>query len=268
MFCSNCGKQIPDGSKFCNFCGGKQVLNTTSTSPEADAKQFTSTNSKVNKNTNKNSSGKTDILTKLIIGGLVLLVGGFVGKTIIAPSLAGTDNTLSGNRNTIETFTTVECTLPEIQGPYMINPDYNNVLSDAGIVRVAPSYNMDNDNFVRVEKDGKIRFYDFGYRDDMIVNCCETIYYPISGLTESQKTENINIINTNMQFYKNISCCTATSEMGSDYYIIKIEYNDLDNEENRKEYCEKILNKSVGFISMEESEKDLLENGAIKKRMT
>lgn len=23
MYCNNCGKEIPDGSEFCNFCGNK-----------------------------------------------------------------------------------------------------------------------------------------------------------------------------------------------------------------------------------------------------
>ncbi len=23
MYCNNCGKEIPDNSKFCNFCGSK-----------------------------------------------------------------------------------------------------------------------------------------------------------------------------------------------------------------------------------------------------
>lgn len=25
MFCKNCGKQIPDNTKFCNYCGAQQV---------------------------------------------------------------------------------------------------------------------------------------------------------------------------------------------------------------------------------------------------
>ena len=26
MFCSSCGKQLSDGSKFCNFCGATQTI--------------------------------------------------------------------------------------------------------------------------------------------------------------------------------------------------------------------------------------------------
>ena len=33
MFCSKCGKQIPDDAKFCNFCG--QTTGTGSTPPPA-----------------------------------------------------------------------------------------------------------------------------------------------------------------------------------------------------------------------------------------
>ena len=31
MFCNNCGKSIPDGSKYCNFCGCEQALTPQNT---------------------------------------------------------------------------------------------------------------------------------------------------------------------------------------------------------------------------------------------
>ena len=33
MFCNHCGKEIPDGSGFCNFCGGKLNAITDVQSP-------------------------------------------------------------------------------------------------------------------------------------------------------------------------------------------------------------------------------------------
>ena len=40
MFCSNCGKQIPDNTKFCNHCGAPQVTNSQSTpAPCVNAEQ-------------------------------------------------------------------------------------------------------------------------------------------------------------------------------------------------------------------------------------
>ena len=33
MFCSQCGKQIPDGSRFCNFCGAHQPVNDPNPDP-------------------------------------------------------------------------------------------------------------------------------------------------------------------------------------------------------------------------------------------
>ena len=32
MFCSNCGKQIPDGSKFCPYCGAPVMKIVSETS--------------------------------------------------------------------------------------------------------------------------------------------------------------------------------------------------------------------------------------------
>ncbi|MBO5064540.1 MAG: zinc-ribbon domain-containing protein [Clostridia bacterium] len=261
MFCSNCGKQIPDGSTFCNYCGGKQVLNTTSTSPKTNTNQT----AKVN----KNSSGKTSSVTKIVIICLVFLVGAFIGKKFIAPSLVpdSGNTTVSGNSSLIETFTVVERTLPALEEPYMINPDYSNVLSDAGIVRVEPYYNMDNENFVKKFNTGEIVFSDYGYKseNDLIVHYTETTYYPISGLSETQKTDYINRLNTSIEKYKNYSCCTLTTEISNNYYIVKLEFKDLDKEENYTEYSK--MTGAVVPLSMEKTEKTLLDLGSIKKRM-
>jgi hypothetical protein len=35
MYCKNCGKQIPDGSQFCPFCGAKASEPTTTVVPRA-----------------------------------------------------------------------------------------------------------------------------------------------------------------------------------------------------------------------------------------
>ena len=40
MFCSNCGKQIPDNTKFCNHCGAQQVTSSqVTTAPRAEEGQ-------------------------------------------------------------------------------------------------------------------------------------------------------------------------------------------------------------------------------------
>ena len=40
MFCPNCGKEIPDGSKFCPYCGAKLEGNVTSQSSPKGSSSF------------------------------------------------------------------------------------------------------------------------------------------------------------------------------------------------------------------------------------
>lgn len=35
MFCNKCGKEVPDNSSFCNFCGAKIDININDTTPKS-----------------------------------------------------------------------------------------------------------------------------------------------------------------------------------------------------------------------------------------
>lgn len=43
MFCQNCGKQIPDGSTYCNECGAVQGTSAESAGPETPPVAYTVT---------------------------------------------------------------------------------------------------------------------------------------------------------------------------------------------------------------------------------
>ncbi len=47
MFCEKCGKQIPEESSFCKFCGSKTVIEKTIDSDKAEEQEVTKTQGKV-----------------------------------------------------------------------------------------------------------------------------------------------------------------------------------------------------------------------------
>lgn len=76
MFCANCGKEIPDYAKFCNYCGARQEINT-STSFQSAQQQTPRQNYAPQQNYEPRQpvptpkSGK-----KMKVGGIILLILG------------------------------------------------------------------------------------------------------------------------------------------------------------------------------------------------
>ncbi len=60
MFCSNCGKQIPDGSIICSYCGAQQEI-------------VNSANSQNPKKKGKKSAGK--IILPIVVAIIAYLIG-------------------------------------------------------------------------------------------------------------------------------------------------------------------------------------------------
>ncbi len=74
MFCNNCGKEINEGTKFCNHCGASQ---------EAVAPQPTVTN-----NVAPTPAPKKNSTLKIVIIAAVAVVCFAIGSFVIAPSLS------------------------------------------------------------------------------------------------------------------------------------------------------------------------------------
>ena len=75
MFCSKCGKQIDDGTKFCRECGAP-VISSNNSSNTSQPRQSISYNNVANKGSANvpKKSGKGCLITVLIVGGVGLLL--------------------------------------------------------------------------------------------------------------------------------------------------------------------------------------------------
>lgn len=84
MFCQKCGKQIPDNTKFCSYCGAQQSVN-----PASNQQPYTAPQSSPNPPQKKKSG------VGILVALAVVAVAFMLGKSVFAPSML-TDGDTSG----------------------------------------------------------------------------------------------------------------------------------------------------------------------------
>ncbi len=148
MFCKNCGKEIVDGTKFCNHCGASQ---------EAVAPQPTVTN-----NAAPNPAPKKNSTLKIGIIAAVAVVCFAIGSFVIAPSLSkdndeskptnnvsqsqndDTNNETASNDEKGNTDNSDKKNLKAIDGGYNKGKMFLSDLGEYGKVSLSVGYNPEN----------------------------------------------------------------------------------------------------------------------------
>lgn len=97
MFCRNCGKEIPENTNFCNYCGASQnngsVQNTQSNSRTYGQQQSTAHSRPVNTAPHspncKKSSTKKKVGIVLVCLQILMLIGGISSGAVLGMLLSG-----------------------------------------------------------------------------------------------------------------------------------------------------------------------------------
>ncbi len=263
MFCSNCGTQLPDGTKFCNNCGSQQAVaaNPAPSQPVSEPLppvqpvqpvQPAPEKPKAEKKAKK-APAKTS--TKILIGVAAFLVAGLIGKFAIAPSMTSDLTTTAPTRNQSVS----------VQQSTTANSAYEDILTNAHIVHFQPFFGMDTANFVMKQADGTICCADYGYKNDVVKQWVETVYIPVSEYTDEQKAATESTMRTQFASLEALSCCSVTYSMDNNYLTIECTYYDMDQQNNYSElYYAGILQTNT-FISMSATESTLLNQGFVKR---
>ena len=257
MFCQNCGKQIPDNVKFCNFCGAQQqIVGKPDPAPNTTAQQ-PKTADVPTQETKKAPKKKANIFIVLA----VVLCAFFLGKSVFAPAMVSDSDKDTGNQGSQSQQTTNN------GGSSMDvdNPEYDHVFDDTYIVHFQTFFNMDMANFALKQDDGIICCADYGYKDDVVKQWVETIYIPVSEYTDAQKTELENTMKTQFATIDSLNCCVVAYKMGANYFTITCTYSDMDQASNYAELYDAGVLQTNTFISMSATETTLLAQGFIKK---
>ena len=260
MFCSNCGKQIPDNTKFCNFCGAQQqIIENTDSAPKTTVNQpeIADTPAQQPKKTPKKKANIFIVLA-------VVLCAFIIGKFVIAPSMVSDSgkNDGTGNQGNQSQQTTNNNSGSSVDSA---NPDYDAIFDDTYIVHFQTFFNMEMKNFALKQNDGIICCADYGYKDDVVKQLVETVYIPVSEYTDSQKVEIETTKKTQYASIDALNCCVVTYKMSTNYFTITCTYSDVDQPSNYTELYNAGILQTNTFISMSETETTLLSQGFVKK---
>lgn len=251
MFCSNCGKQISDNTKFCNYCGAQQ--------------QITEKQQKIDDAPTQQRERIPKKKVNTIVVLAVVLCAFLLGKFVIAPSMVSdfdkeNDTGNQGSQTQQATENSSELSTDSN------NPAYEAIFADTYIVHYEMFFMMETANYAMKGDDGRIYCADYGYQDDVIKEYVEKVYIPISECTDVQKSDIENTMKSQFASIDSLNCCTVEHEMGLNYYTITCTYTDVDQASNYSELYYAGLLQENASPSMSRTEEMLLNQGFVKKQ--
>ena len=162
-----------------------------------------------------------------------------------------------------------ETSVPSSEESLLETPlTYDEIFSAFGISYTPPEFpGMDSSNFVGIdEENAVIHCIDFGHQSNLVLSLSETIYYFIDGYTDSEREILDSDMRSGYAEYENLSFCSVTYDMDDLYYIVRLEFTDLNQVENYQKMIEiDMAEEGTIAISMDLTEEILLSEGYQKK---
>nr|WP_296010830.1 zinc ribbon domain-containing protein [uncultured Blautia sp.] len=262
MFCSKCGKQIPDGTAFCSFCGARQAVNTQTPNFHQEPQKTVKKKKKVN------------ILVWVLAIAGATLIGQMAGKLLAGSYNKKPTSSSKINQNIDKNIeadigdagsSTTATT--EVKAD---NPEYMKIFSDRNIVAMPLlAIGQDVASFAKVEEDGTVDSLEFGYKDDLVSTLKQTRYVDITEVTESQRQSfDAEMKEKFAKYMEELGFLTFDSNIGETYYRVSYELQNLDDAEVLKAAEEKgliELTGTGGLMSMTATESNLLAQGYVKQ---
>ena len=150
-----------------------------------------------------------------------------------------------------------------------VNPEYEDIFLSRYIVDMPPFFiMMDSAAYASVDDEGMIEKLEYGYKDDIVKEMINTLYYPVAEMTEDQKTQLDTGVKEALASYTDLSFCTSSYDMGNNYYTVKLQFSNLDNIDNVKALQDLGLvtgDATTGLISMEQTDSNMIAAGYIKR---
>lgn len=260
MFCSNCGNQLPDGTKFCSSCGARQQM---AANAEA-APKITANQPEIADVPTQQSKKAPKKKANIFIVLAVVVCLFMIGKFVIAPSMLSDSGNNDGTGNqggqSQQTASSNNSSTADTD-----NPAYAAIFDNTYIVHFQTFFNMEMENFAMKKDDGIIACADYGYKDDVVKQWVETVYIPVSEYTDAQKAEVEAAFKAQFASIDALNCCTVTYKMSTNYFTITCTYSNVDQASNYAELYNAGVLQTNTFISMDATESSLLSQGFVKK---
>lgn len=262
--CPNCNNQLNDNTIFCDRCGTKLAAGKVYIQPQNYNPNQQTNGYQAPMQSNYTPKKKTGKHIGIVFACILILA--IIGA--VAQDTLQKESQNSGNveQNTGYNFNIQNDSSGNNSSEVKTsNPEYDRILTEAHIVHFNSFFNMDTANFVSKLENGNVYCADYGYKNDLVLQMTETLYIPVSGADEAEKTELENTAKREFAKIENISCCTVEYKMSDNYLTVTAKYNNLDQQENYSAlYYAGIIDANTQ-ISMAACERIKLSEGAIKK---
>lgn len=277
MYCPNCGKPVQDETHFCPNCGAP--LNgapapDSSPSPSGYVPQPPQPAAK--------KSGIPKVVSAII--GIVAGVTAFMlVRYVVIPEVfsgdSGTSSVVSETEDSVvskedsSASSAVSSSDPaesaETSSSASSLTEYDRIFYDRNIVHFSAEFpELETASFVRADDiEGVVDCMEFGYTGDFIITIAETCYFSLEGCTE----EDIALFDEEMRAsygeYEEHDFCKVAYSITDSYYVLRLEYTDLNKPENCRQLDEwGMLDEGTSLIiSLSQSEEGLLSQGYVKK---
>lgn len=278
MLCSNCGREIPDNTRFCNYCGADQAIKTSQEPVYANVQP----SKKI-----KPKKKKRNILVVIAAVLAASTLGQLAGKEMAKSNTKDTepkgivlDNTIDDDRKDTkqEEIPELEAikkpefetdTEPAAENVPEASAEFTQIFRDRSIVMMPALFlGLDSASFARVEDDGTIICYQFGYKDDVISEMVQTAYVDVSSLSESDREAMAASLKGNISEFENLDFVTTSSDLGTNYYSVSLRLERLDEEDILTQAKEKGMIQTTGnngWMSMSVTKTGLLADGFVMK---
>ena len=262
MYCTKCGSQIPEGSKFCGSCGAMQQV--AQQPVEHKTAQYSQVQPEVTSQPVEQGKKKSKG-NKIVITCVVVLCAWIIGK-IAGGSMADSYNDDNYSNSDYESTLNNASELGNIDDSgdaevTVANSEYTEIFTSRNIVE-APTFmmGMDSASFAAEVDNHCIQKVEFGYKDDVVLKMVQRMYIPIENYSSIDEIKNL------YQEVEQADCCTVEYQDGNLFYTVAITCEDMDDLDNIAAlYQLGMVSTATDRVSMKETEAGLIANGYVKR---
>lgn len=241
MFCQKCGKELPEGAKFCNYCGEvqKEASAGNANPPKTNQVPYKEP---------KKSKGKT---WKIVaVAAIILsLIGGISQKKLQEKDASD---------------------LPAPEETVVENPEFTKIFEERSIVAFDDTNTMlDYSTFAHVDENNIVDRVQILYEDDTVCEIEEQIYFDVAEMTQEQITflkENMFTHYEGLGGNANFKC--EGDVCNDHYFCFRIKAENLNNPSVLQQAVDGGLLTLQGegqLLSASMTEKAYLDMGYVKK---